>query len=142
MVNRDDSIAEEIARGVSRLLIDMGYSPITELTLNTGRRVDVAGLNRKGNFVFVEIKSGLADYRADQKWQDYLDYCDDFYFAVNQDFPTDILPSDVGLIIADRYGAEIIRQVNKPPAHGSRRRAALIRFARTAAKRFYDAQED
>ena len=135
MQERDDSIAADIARGVSRLLSQMDYSPITELTLRTGRRIDVAGINKKGEILFVEIKSGLADYRSDQKWPEYLDYCDRFFFAVNADFPSDIIPDSAGLIIADRYGAQIMREVPKDPAHAARRRTVLIRYGRTSAQR-------
>jgi hypothetical protein len=130
-----NEIATDIARGVARLLLDMGYSPLCELTLNTGRRVDVVGLDDAGRLVFVEIKSCIADFRADGKWPEYLDYCDEFYFAVLPDFPTEVLPGDVGLILADRYGGAIVRAATEAPAHASRRRAVLLRYARTAAAR-------
>jgi hypothetical protein len=129
--------ALEIARGVSRLFVDLGLSPITEFTLASGRRVDVAGLGPKGEFVFVEIKSCLADFRADRKWQDYLDYCDRFYFAVMQDFPLDILPADQGLIIADRFGGGVVRESAESRLNGSRRKALTLRFARAAAEKFH-----
>ena len=130
-----EDIAKGIARGVSRLLYDMGYAPLTELTLNTGRRVDVAGLNAAGEIVFVEIKSSVQDYRSDGKWQDYLDYCDRFFFAVAPEFPAELLPDETGFILADRFGAAIVRDAPTDKAHGSRRRAVLLRFARTAAGR-------
>lgn len=129
--------ALDIARGVSRLFVDLGFSPITEFTLATGRRVDVAGLGPKGEFVFVEIKSGIADFRADRKWQDYLDFCDRFYFAVTQDFPADILPEDQGLIIADKFGGAILRESAESRLNGSRRKALTLRFARAAADKFH-----
>lgn len=130
-------IALEIARGVSRLFIDLGLSPITEFTLATGRRVDVAGLGPRGEFVFVEIKSSLADFRADRKWQDYLDYCDRFYFAVREDFPAEVLPGDQGLIIADRFGGAIVRESAESRLNGARRKALMLRFARAAAEKFH-----
>ena len=92
-------VALDIARGVSRLFTDLGFSPITEFTLATGRRVDVAGLGPKGEFVFVEIKSCLADFRADQKWPDYRAHCDRLFFATCMDVPCEIFPPDTGLQI-------------------------------------------
>ena len=142
MSERDDSIAADIARGVSRLLSEMDYSPVTELTLNTGRRIDVAGINKKGEILFVEIKSGVADFQADRKWPEYLDYCDRFFFAVNADFPNSLIPESTGLIIADRYGAQIMRDVPIAPAHASRRRTVLIRYGRTSAQRLRSLTDD
>lgn len=134
---RDDS-AVGLARGVSRLLADMGYTAIAEFTLKSGRRADVAGIDRKGGIVIVEVKTSLADFRADNKWHEYRDYCDLFYFAVPREFPLDVLPEDAGLMIADRFGAEELRPAppaGEKPLHASRRREVLLRFARTAANR-------
>lgn len=134
---RDDT-AVGLARGVSRLLTDMGYTSIVEFTLKSGRRADVAGIDRKGNIVIVEVKTSLADFRSDNKWHEYRDYCDLLYFAVPGEFPLDVLPDDTGLMIADRFGAEELRPAppsSGKPMHASRRREVLLRFARTAANR-------
>ncbi len=117
------------------MLADHGYASITEFPLNNNRRTDVAGIDRKGNVVIVEIKSSPADYRADSKWPDYLDHCDRFYFAVDEMFPIEILPEAQGLIIADRYGAEIVREAEIHKINGARRKALTLSFARTAARR-------
>ena len=127
-----------LARGVGRLLTDLGYSSLSEFTLRSGRRADVAGIDRKGRIMIVEIKRSLADFRADGKWPDYVDYCDAFYFAVPQPFPQKVLPDEPGIMLADRYGAEIIRTARDGAAtslHASRRREVLLRFAVTAATR-------
>ncbi len=133
---RDDT-AQQLARGVGRLLAHLGYHSLTEFTLRSGRRADLAGLDRKGRIAIVEIKSSIADFRADQKWPEYLDYCDLFYFAVPLDFPVEILPLEPGLILADAYSGDITRAapVNPNPLHASRRREVTLRFGRTAAKR-------
>ena len=124
-----------LARGVGRLLTDMGYSPLPEFRLNSRRRVDVIGVDAKGRVVIVEIKCSLADYRADRKWPEYLDFCDCFYFAVPLDFPKDVLPTDTGLIIADAYGGEVVRPALGRPMNGNRRRGLTLLLARTAATR-------
>ena len=92
---RDDT-AQQLARGVGRLLGHLGYDSLTEFTLRSGRRADLAGIDRKGRIVIVEIKSSVADFRADQKWPEYLDYCDLFYFAVPVDFRWKSCPTNRG----------------------------------------------
>lgn len=126
-----------LARGVARLFQAHGYAAIAEFTLRSGRRADVAALNRKGHLVIVEIKRSVQDFRSDAKWPDYLDYCDAFYFAVPGGFPCEILPEETGLILADRFFAEIVRPAPPVPAalHASRRREVTLRFAMTAAGR-------
>ncbi len=132
-----DPIAEEIRKGVSRLFVESGQMPIAEFTLPNGRRADIAALDREGILTIVEIKSSVADFRSDSKWPEYLDYCDALYFAVKPDFPSEILPGNCGLILADRYGGEIVR--GPSPEHSklvpARRKALTLRFARTAALR-------
>jgi hypothetical protein len=131
-----DPIAADILRGTTRMLVDSGSMPIAEFTLPNGRRADIAALDRDGLLTIVEIKSSLADYRSDQKWPEYAEFCDRFYFAVKPDFPRDVLPPGCGLILADRYGAEIIRSAEAAPAlPPARRKALTLRFARTAALR-------
>ena len=127
--------AEGLARGVCRLLDEMGLCPLIEVPLGTGRRADVLAQDGKGRFVIVEIKSGLADFRADTKWEDYRSHCDRLYFAVGSAFPQDVLPASTGVIVADRFGAEIRREAPlQPMAQGLRRKQA-IRFGRIAAYR-------
>ncbi len=127
--------ASGLARGVCRLLDAMGYTPLCEAPLGTGRRADVLAMSARGRFVIAEIKSGLADFRADQKWQDYLAHCDRFYFAVGSDFPREVLPDNTGLLIADRYGAELVREAPLAPMAERLRRRQAVRFGRIAANR-------
>ena len=134
---RQSKTAAEVQRGVSRLLVEMGFSPLTELTLKSRRRVDVAALNDKGNIIVVEIKSSVADFRSDGKWREYLDYCDQFFFAVPSGFPIEILPEMAGTMIADQYGGEIIRGSILPKLSAARRKTILLLFARAAARRVH-----
>jgi len=128
--------ADLLARGVARLLRDMGYSSLSEFTLRSGRRADIAAIDRSGSITIVEIKRSLADFRSDSKWPEYLEYCDAFFFAVPVEFPQTVLPEEIGLLVADRYGAEIIRPALQTGGlHASRRKQILLRFAATAARR-------
>lgn len=127
--------AQEVARGMARLLLDEGYSPVAEFTLANGRRLDVAALGPKGQILGVEIKVSLADLRADRKWPDYVGYCDFFYFAVPPEFPQGELPEGPGLMVADFYGGAIVRAATVQNLHASRRRAVTLRFAKCAAER-------
>jgi hypothetical protein len=129
------SSAAEVARGVCRLLIQEGYSPILEFTLPNGRRLDVAALGPGGEMLGVEIKVALADLRSDAKWPEYLDYCDLFYFAIPPDFPPEHVPAQTGLIIADRYSGEIVKPAIAQNLHAGRRKAVTLSFAKVAAER-------
>ena len=128
-------------RGASRLLFDMGYAMLPEVTLPNGRRADLLGLDRRGRVTIIEIKSSLEDFRADQKWPEYLDYCDSFYFAVGVDFPLDILPEEMGLIVADAYGGVVRRDGILPPLAPARRRALVLKFGLYGALRLQRLQD-
>jgi len=133
------AVADMVARGVCRHLAALGCATLTEFRVGQGRRVDVVGLDRASRFTVVEIKSSETDFRADGKWPDYLPFADRFYFAVPEDFPRDILPAEHGLIVADGYGAPVLREAPETPMNGTRRRAQLLRFARTAGVRLHRA---
>lgn len=132
---RQSANALDICRGVHRLLIGHGYSCVSELPLANGRRADVAALSPRGDIVIVEIKSSIEDFRSDQKWPDYLEFCDQLYFAVKPGFPVDVLPDEAGLILADRFGGEMVRDAPESKLPGARRKAMTLRFARAAALR-------
>jgi hypothetical protein len=126
----------DITRGAERLLIDMDMPPLREFSLATGRRIDLAAIAKNGSITFVEVKSSLADFRSDQKWSEYLEYCDQFYFAVAPDFPMEVLPQNHGLIIADRYGGAVMREdADAKKIVAARRKSVTLRFARVAAAR-------
>lgn len=124
-----------LARGVARHLRGHDFAAVTELVPCTGLRVDVMALGPKGEVWIIECKSSRNDFMADRKWQGYLDWCDRFFWAVDADFPTALLPPEMGLILADSYDAEIVRvgpEAKLPPA---RRKAITQCFARHAAMR-------
>jgi hypothetical protein len=124
-----------LARGVSRHLLGHDFVTLEEVVPTPGLRVDVMALGPKGEIWVVECKSGRADFRTDRKWQGYLDWCDRFFWAVDADFPTDLLPQGTGLILADGYDAEILRMGPETPLAGARRKMMVQKFARHAALR-------
>lgn len=124
-----------LARGVSRHLRNLNFVSVPELVPCTGLRVDVMALGPKGEIWIVECKSGRADFMADRKWHNYLEWCDRFFWAVDADFPTDILPAETGLILADAYDAEIVRMAPETKLAPARRKALVQCFARHAAQR-------
>lgn len=132
---RQSAAALDIQRGVCRLLQAHAMAPVCELPLANGRRADVVGLSPAGDIWIVEIKSGLEDYRTDRKWPQYRDYCDQLLFAVAPGFPVEVLPPDSGLVLADRFGGEIVRAGLEHRLPAARRKAMLLSFARSAAMR-------
>ncbi len=131
-------LTRQVTRGVCRYLSDLGYSVLTEFTLKNGRRSDVIGLGRDGNVVIVEVKTSVADLKADQKWPEYQDFCDQLFFATPRDFPLELLPPNCGILVADNWGADEIRAAEVVALHASRRRVLTLKFARKAAQRLYD----
>jgi len=130
---RQSPVALGIQRGVRRLFAQLGHVSIPEFTLANGRRADIIALAPNGTLTIIEIKSSVADFRADRKWPDYEEFCDRFYFAVPETVPFDVLPEDRGLIVADSFGAAIMREAIHHPLAGARRKAVTLRFAHTAA---------
>lgn len=126
---------QRLARGVARGLRDMGFVTVEELVPAPGLRVDLMALGPKGQVWVIECKSCRADFQSDRKWQNYLPWCDRFFWAVDAAFPQTLLPPDSGLILADAYGAEIMRMGPETPLAPARRKAVLQGFARHAALR-------
>lgn len=124
-----------LARGVCRHLMTHDFVTVEELVPTSGLRVDVMAMGPKGEIWIVECKSSRADFQSDQKWQGYLEWCDRFFWAVDADFPTELLPDETGLIIGDAYGAEIIRMSPETKLAPARRKVMTHKFARTAAMR-------
>jgi hypothetical protein len=134
---RQSEMALDIARGTRRVLRAAGWASLTELALPSGRRADIVALSGDSSLAIVEIKSSLADFRADRKWRDYRFHCDQLFFAVSPDMPLEVLPQDAGLIVADAFGAEIVREAPVHRMAGATRRAMLLRFATAAADRLH-----
>ena len=137
---RQSAAALAIRRGAGRLLRDMGAAVVPELVIASGRRADLAAIDEAGIVTIVEIKSSLADFRADQKWAHYLSGCDRFYFATAPELSA-VFPADEGLIVTDGYDAEIIRPARERRLSARARRAMTLRFAQTAARRLHELED-
>ena len=124
-----------LARGVCRALDRQGYASLVEFPLANGRRADVLALGKSGDLLIVEIKSSVADFRADRKWTAYREYADRLYFAVPNEFPLVLIPQECGLMVADAFGAETLRHGVATPLVPARRRAVTLRFGLAAANR-------
>jgi hypothetical protein len=132
---RQSAAALAIARGTARYLHALGYCVVSELPLPSGRRADLVALGGDGEIIIVEIKSSVADFRADQKWMDYRRHCDRLFFATHADVPCDIFPADAGLIVADAFGATIVCEAPEQRIAAAARRSVMLRFAHAAALR-------
>lgn len=130
-----------LARGVCRHMLSHNFVTVEELVPTSGLRVDVMGLGPKGEIWVVECKSSRADFQSDHKWQGYLEWCDRFFWAVDQNFPTELLPDETGLIIADAYDAEILRMGPETKLAPARRKVMTQKFARHAALRAQAARD-
>jgi len=133
--------ALNIARGASRYLRAQGCAVVAEIPLADGRRADLMALDAAGCITILEVKSCLTDFRSDRKWTDYRQWCDRFYFAVDTAFPQDCIPDDCGLIVADRFDAEALRDAPEHRLEAARRKAVTLRFARCAAFRLQGADD-
>jgi hypothetical protein len=124
-----------LARGICRALDQLGYASLVEFPLANRRRADILALGNTGDLLIIEIKSSVADFRADRKWALYREFADRLYFAVPNEFPSVLIPEECGLIVADSFGAAVLRHGVLTPLIAARRRALTLRFALAAASR-------
>ena len=134
-VNTESLTATLLSRGICRALEQLGYASLVEFALANGRRADILALGRGGDLAIIEIKTSVADFRADRKWTEYRDFADRFYFAVPKLFPVALIPEECGLIVADAFSASVVRDGSSRILAPGRRRAVTLRFALTAAAR-------
>jgi len=132
---RQSPTALAVARGTGRLLHSLGLACVSELVLPSGRRADIVALDGGGEVWIIEIKSSIADFRADQKWMDYRLHCDRLFFATTVEVPCHIFPKDTGLIVADAFGASIVCEAPEHRLPPATRKSMMLRFAHVAALR-------
>src|SRR3954449_247133 len=124
-----------IRRATARLCLRHAWAPLHEVSLPNGRRADILALRGDGGFVCIEVKSGIRDFLTDRKWWEYREFADHLFFAVDIDFPIDILPDETGLIVVAENGAELIREAPEHKLTAARRTALLRRWAMLAGSR-------
>lgn len=141
-INRVESESSEVAgsakgicRGAIRLLRTHGYACAVEITLKSGRRADILAIGPTGEILIVEVKSSVADFQADKKWIEYREYCERLLFAVDQNFPTELIPAPMGLIVCDQYSGDIIREGDLSLIAPSRRKSIILLVARISSDR-------
>lgn len=132
---RQSQTALTVARGTMRLLLSHGFTCVSELPLPSGRRADLVGIGRSGEIWIVEIKSSIADFRADQKWMDYRMHCDRLFFATTGEVPCEIFPNDTGLIVADGFGGAFVCEAPEHRLPAPTRKAMTLRIAQCASLR-------
>lgn len=128
------SVTERLARGAARHLTGLGAGVVPQFPLPNGRRLDLLALLPDGRLWAVEVISGVDDVLAERKWQDPVDWCDALYFCVDPTFPLALVPDQVGVLVADSFGAQMMRAA---PAHAlppGRRQVMTLRFAGLAAR--------
>ena len=124
-----------VTRAAARFCALRGWAPVEQVPLPDGRRADILALRPDGDFVILEVKSCARDFLSDAKWPDYRAWCDRLYFAVDLDFPQDLLPADVGLVVAEDREAALLREAPDHRLAPARRRALMQRMAMLAAGR-------
>ena len=134
---RQSETALMIQRGVARLMRATGFAVLPEFTLTTGRRADIIGIGTAGEIWIIEIKSSPVDFRTDRKWTQYRDHCDRLFFAIPASMDPALMPPDAGLMVADSWGADILRTAEPVGLHATRRKALTLAFARVAALRLH-----
>ncbi|WP_372622768.1 MmcB family DNA repair protein [Falsiroseomonas sp.] len=130
-----------VCRAAARFCALRGWAPVTEMPLPNGRRADILALQPDGGFVVIEVKSCARDFLTDSKWPEYRDFCDRLYFAVDLDFPQEIIPGEVGLLVTDGPDAHLLREAPSHALAAARRKALLHRYAVTAAGRLAALQD-
>ena len=127
----------KISRGVMRHFAQIGLSSLSEFSPKRGLRVDIVALGPSDEIWIVECKSGKNDFKSDNKWHNYLDWCDRYFWAVGAEFPIDILPYDTGLIIDDPYDASILREAPLNKVSAARRKKLIKSIAKSACNRLF-----
>ena len=130
-----------IRRAAGLLCARLAWAAVREMPLPNGRRTDLLALTPDGRFACIEVKSGQRDFLTDAKWPDYREFCDMLFFAVDAEFPIDLLPHNAGVIATSGLEADILREAPPHPLAPARRRALLHRFATVAANRLAMVQD-
>lgn len=111
------SVTSAVTAAATGYLIKKGYGVYRELSVKKwgARRVDVCGVNLYGYIVVCEVKSGMADYRADKKMHEYLPYCNKMYVAfphtmkITEEIKREITSKGIGIMVLETNGLIRVR---------------------------------
>lgn len=141
ILNTERDTADDVARGIMRLFARNDIWCVREMALKNNRRADLMGIDARGQVVIVEIKVARGDLLGDNKWPDYLEFCDRFFWGVPPSLNRAPLeteayqPETCGVIVADAYDGEIVRPAALEPLAAARRKVQVERLARVAMRR-------
>lgn len=87
------------------------YILFKEVHVHEHYRVDLLNLSWDDSVQIIELKSCREDFLADHKWENYLNYCNKFWFMCpkNVILPEE-LPKNIGLIWVNDAGVFDIRK--------------------------------
>ena len=83
--------AMDVTRGIARMFHRLSLVALIEVPLPNGRRADMVAIDPRGQIIIVEIKVAKSDLLLDKKWPEYLEWCDQFYWAL----PPSLDPSHI-----------------------------------------------
>ena len=126
---------QRITDAIARSYFGQGDGVLREFKLKNRRRVDLVIINDKGWIIIIEIKSSPEDFLSDKKWGEYIDWADQFYFGVAQNFPIEVLPKEHGIIITDGFDTYEARPSPVQKLNSSRRNTLVRKIARASMRR-------
>ena len=130
---------KRITDAIARSYYEQGNGVLREFKLRIKRRVDLVTINDKGWITIIEIKSSVADFRNDKKWNEYIEWADQFYFGVAHNFPIEILPKEHGIITTDGFDMHEAQPSPVQKLDGSRRKTLFRKLAKASMRRIeYD----
>ncbi len=133
--------AAALKKASSMMFFKYGYSMTFELGLKSWgrRRADVIGCKIKGDLVLIEVKSSVADFRADGKWTEYLPFADRVYLAFTKEVARKIhgnpelkarIPKRVGvLVLGDDGYMKVAKPARRVEVETETRISILARLA-------------
>lgn len=85
-----------------------------EVELSPHLRCDILCITYEEQVIIIELKTCKQDFKSDNKWQKYMDYCDYFYFFSPRDIvPIDEIDNKVGLLYLDGNNVITIREASR-----------------------------
>ena len=130
---------QRITDAIARSYYEQGDGVLREFKLRVKRRVDLVTLNDEGLITIIEIKSSVSDFRSDKKWNEYIEWADQFYFGVGHNFPIEILPKEHGIITTDGFDTYKVQPSPVQKLNGARRNTLVRRLAKASMRRIeYD----